>query len=97
MLGYVSQGRVFNWADCTTALHLASFLMSPATEKWPLPGQVDPDLTPCAFCRRRLKINGKQVFQSCSCKAFGPPVTIAALVAGAVLAVAGLGWWLRKH
>lgn len=63
---------------------------------WPLPGQVDPAITPCAFCRRRLVVNGRQVFQSCSCKAFGPPVTIAALVTGAVAAVAGLAWVLYQ-
>lgn len=65
------------------------------TPNWPLPGQVNPDLTPCAFCRRRLRVNGKPVFQTCSCKAFGPPVTIVALVAGAVLALGAGAWWLR--
>jgi hypothetical protein len=66
-----------------------------APTQWPLPGQVDPLVSPCAFCRRRLVINGKQVFKSCSCKAFGPPVTIAALVLG-VVAGAGLWWWARR-
>ena len=35
------------------------------------------------------------MFKSCSCKAFGPPVTIVALVAGAVLAVGVGAWWLN--
>ncbi|WP_460582938.1 hypothetical protein [Hymenobacter arcticus] len=70
--------------------------MTSAPNQWPLPGQVDPLVSPCAFCRRRLVINGKPVFKSCSCKAFGPPVTIAALVAGAVLAGAGL-WWASRQ
>lgn len=71
--------------------------MSTNAPTWPLPGQVAPSLTPCAFCRRRLRINGKPVFQSCSCKAFGPPVTIAALVAGAVLAAGAGAWWLARR
>jgi hypothetical protein len=70
--------------------------MTSAREKWPLPGQVDPAITPCAFCRRRLTLGGKPLFKSCSCKAFGPPVTIAALVAGAGLAMAGL-WYYRRR
>ena len=65
-------------------------------DQWPLPGQLDPNLTPCAVCRRRLRVNGQQVFETCSCKALGPPVTIGALaVAGAVLVVAGV-WWVRR-
>jgi len=71
--------------------------MTSTHEKWPLPGQIDPALTPCAFCRRRLVVNGQPVFQSCSCKAFGPPVTIAALVAGAALAVGVGAWWLARR
>lgn len=63
--------------------------------QWPLPGQIDPDLMPCAFCRRRLRANGEPVFTTCSCKALGPPVTVGALAAaGAVLILAGL-WWFR--
>ena len=78
-------------------LPFSYFTMLAPADKWPLPGQVAPALTPCAFCRRRLHIGGKPVFKSCSCKAFGPPVTIAALVAGAVLA-AGVGaWWLARR
>ena len=69
--------------------------MPTPTPNWPLPGQVDPNLTPCAFCRRRIRVNGKPVFQTCSCKAFGPPVTIAALLVGAVAAVGGW-WWSRR-
>lgn len=65
-------------------------------DSWPLPGQVDPNITPCAFCRRRLRVNGQPVFMTCSCKALGPPVTIGALVAGAVLVVGGL-WWLSRR
>ncbi len=70
-------------------------------DQWPLPGQLDPRLMPCAFCRRRLRVNGQPVFETCSCKALGPPVTIGALVAGvagvavALLAV-GLWWRWRK-
>lgn len=64
--------------------------------EWPLPGQVAPELMPCAFCRRRLRFNGKPVFTNCSCKAFGPPVTIGALLAGAVLVAAGTIWVLRR-
>ncbi|NVO32591.1 hypothetical protein [Hymenobacter lapidiphilus] len=60
--------------------------------QWPLPGRVDPSLSPCAFCRRRLRINGRPVFQSCSCKAFGPGVTVGALVAGVLLVLAGAVW-----
>jgi hypothetical protein len=71
--------------------------MTSTREKWPLPGQVAPALTPCAFCRRRLVVNGRQVFKSCSCKAFGPPVTIAALMAGAVLALGTGAWWLARR
>ncbi|WP_191006453.1 hypothetical protein [Hymenobacter montanus] len=52
---------------------------------------------PCAFCRRRLRFNGRPVFTSCSCKAFGPPVTIGALVAGAALVVAGLLWRAQRR
>ncbi|MGI4743216.1 MAG: hypothetical protein ACRYG7_49325 [Janthinobacterium lividum] len=70
--------------------------MSSATEQWPLPGQIDPALSPCAFCRRRLLVGGKPVFTSCSCQAFGPPVTIGALALGAVLAGAGL-WWAGRQ
>ncbi|NML66093.1 hypothetical protein HHL22_12840 [Hymenobacter sp. RP-2-7] len=72
-------------------------MLAPA-DKWPLPGQVDPRLTPCAFCRRRLLVNGKPVFTSCSCKAFGPPVTVAALGVGAAALLALGAWWalLRK-
>ncbi|MDO7873457.1 hypothetical protein Q5H93_01850 [Hymenobacter sp. ASUV-10] len=69
--------------------------MTDFREQWPLPGQIDPNITPCAFCRRRIRVQGQPIFQTCSCKAFGPPVTIGALVAGAVLALAGL-WWLAK-
>ncbi len=65
-------------------------------DSWPLPGQTDPNLTPCAFCRRRLRVNGQPVFTTCSCKALGPPVTIGALVAGAALLVAGVWWFWRK-
>ncbi|MET4107283.1 hypothetical protein [Hymenobacter sp. UYP22] len=71
--------------------------MQPISPKWPLPGQVDPDLTPCAFCRRRLRVNGKPVFTTCSCKAFGPPVTVGALLAGAGLVAAGAIWYLRRN
>ncbi len=71
--------------------------MTSAPEKWPLPGQVDPAITPCAFCRRRITLGGKPLFKSCSCKAFGPPVTVAALALGAGLAV-GVGvWWLSTR
>ncbi|RZK17543.1 MAG: hypothetical protein EOO56_17765 [Hymenobacter sp.] len=70
--------------------------MCTAPNQWPLPGWVDPLVSPCAFCRRRLLINGKPVFKSCSCKAFGPPVTLAALGAGAMLAV-GVGWLLARR
>ncbi|MDU0370655.1 hypothetical protein ACFPAF_09650 [Hymenobacter endophyticus] len=70
--------------------------MSPFSPEWPLPGQADPNLTPCAFCRRRLRINGQPVFTSCSCKAFGPSVTVGALVAGAVLVAAGAIWLLQR-
>ena len=65
--------------------------------QWPFPGQIDPHLMPCAFCRRRLRIGGKQVFTSCSCKAFGPPVTVAALVAGTLAALGGSIWWLSQR
>ena len=66
-------------------------------DQWPLPGQTDPGLTPCAFCRRRLRRNGRPLFRSCSCKSFGPDVTIGALAAGAALVVVG-GWlWWRKR
>jgi hypothetical protein len=72
--------------------------MTSAHNQWPLPGQVDPLVSPCAFCRRRLVVNGKQVFKSCSCKAFGPSVTIVALALGAVLAGVGLWWvWAKRR
>lgn len=67
-------------------------------DQWPLPGQVDPLVTPCAFCRLRLRVNGQPVFTTCSCKALGPPVTIGALAAtgaGVVLLV-GAVWWSRR-
>ncbi|WP_156176020.1 hypothetical protein [Hymenobacter terrenus] len=70
--------------------------MTSPLKEWPLPGQVDPNLRPCAFCRRRLRFNGRPVFASCSCKALGPPVTIGALVGGAVLVVVGVWWWARR-
>jgi hypothetical protein len=41
-------------------------------------------------------VNGKQVFKSCSCKAFGPPVTIGALAFGAVLVLGG-AWWAGRQ
>lgn len=63
-------------------------------DQWPLPGQIDPLLTPCALCRRRLLVDGKPVFATCSCKALGPSVTIGALVAGAAaVLVVGAWWW----
>ena len=65
-------------------------------DQWPLPGQVDPSLSPCAFCRRRLRINGRPVFQSCSCKAFGPGVTVGALALGALLVLGGATWLGRR-
>lgn len=71
-------------------------MISPANPL-PLPGQIDPHLVPCAFCRRRLYIGGKPVFTSCSCKAFGPPVTVVALVAGTLLALGGGIWWLSQR
>ena len=47
--------------------------------------------------QRRLLVNGQSVFTTCSCKALGPPVTIGALVASAVLLLAGVWWtWRRK-
>jgi len=82
----VSTSSCHRWF-CRSPLFL---VLAPADE-WPLPGQIDPALTPCALCRRRLIVNGKQVFKSCSCKTFGPPVTVVALLAGAVLVVAT--WW----
>ncbi|RZJ57759.1 MAG: hypothetical protein EOO55_02650 [Hymenobacter sp.] len=71
--------------------------MRTANETWPLPGQVDPLVSPCAFCRRRLVVGGKQVFTSCSCKAFGPPVTIGALALGVVLVLGGAAWWAARR
>ena len=71
--------------------------MTDLREKWPLPGQTDPNITPCAFCRRRIRVQGQPVFQTCSCKALGPPVTIGALAAGAVLVLAGLWWLVRRQ
>ncbi|MGI4740833.1 MAG: hypothetical protein ACRYG7_37160 [Janthinobacterium lividum] len=71
-------------------------MISPAAQ-WPLPGQVDPKLMPCVFCRRRLRIGGKPVFANCSCQAFGPPVTVAALVAGALAVLGGSIWWLSRR
>lgn len=70
--------------------------MTNLRKQWPLPGQVNPNITPCAFCRRRIRVNGQPIFQTCSCKALGPPVTIGALAAGAVLVAAAL-WWLAKR
>ena len=82
-------------ATARAAAFTQRIMISPATQ-WPLPGQVDPQLLPCAFCRRRLRVNGKPVFASCSCQAFGPPVTVAALAAGALALLGGL-WWLRQR
>ena len=65
-------------------------------DQWPLPGQTDPNLTPCAFCRRRLKSDGQPVFMTCSCKALGPSVTIGALAVGAVLLAGSLWWWRAR-
>lgn len=64
--------------------------------QWPLPGQADPNFTPCAFCRRRLRANGEPVFLTCSCKALGPAVTIGTLAVGAALVLGGL-LWLAKY
>ena len=73
------------------------FLLMPSfREKYPLPGQLDPHLTPCAFCRRRLVVNGRPVFTTCSCKELGPPVTIRGLAAGVALLAGGL-WWLARR
>jgi len=71
-------------------------MLSPANQ-WPLPGHVDPHLVPCAFCRRRLRIGGKPVFATCSCKAFGPRVTVVALLAGAAVALGGGLRWLSRR
>ena len=72
--------------------------MSAFSEKYPLPGQLDPHLTPCAFCRRRLMVNGQPVFTTCSCKTFGPGVTVGALAAAGVAVLAGgLWWWARRR
>ena len=95
--GYLVRPPVFSTAARAAANHQLQPLMLTPTNQWPLPGQVDPNLTPCAFCRRRLHIGGKPVFQSCSCKAFGPPVTIVALVAGALAALGGGIWWLGRR
>ncbi|MGI4863754.1 MAG: hypothetical protein ACRYFZ_07490 [Janthinobacterium lividum] len=70
--------------------------MTSAPTQWPLPGQVDPTISPCVFCRRRITIGGKPLFKSCSCKAFGPPVTIAALALGALLVLGG-AWWASRQ
>ncbi|AWM34143.1 hypothetical protein [Hymenobacter nivis] len=70
--------------------------MMPIPEQWPLPGQVDPALSPCAFCRRRLRIGGRPVLASCSCKALGAPVTVGALVVGGALVMSGLWWGFSK-
>lgn len=78
-------------------LPLSLSAMSSINESWPLPGQVSPLVSPCAFCRRRLVVNGKPVFKSCSCKAFGPPVTIGALVLGAVLVLSGAAWCAARR
>ena len=58
--------------------------------------QFDPNITPCVFCRRRIRVNGQPIFQTCSCKALGPPVTIGVLVAGVALTAVGLWWLLRR-
>ena len=71
--------------------------MNQLYDKWPLPGQVDPNLTPCAFCRRRLLVNGKPVFTSCSCKTDGPPATVAKLAAWATVLAVGALWWRSRR
>lgn len=38
---------------------------------------------PCVACRRRLHVNGKQVFTNCCCQSYGPPVTVLSLALGA--------------
>jgi hypothetical protein len=72
-------------------------IMMQFSEEWPLPGQVDPDITPCAFCRRRLHVNGGPIFITCSCKTMGPSVTIGALAVGAVALVAAAVWALSRN
>ena len=71
--------------------------MSSFREKYPLPGQIDPLVSPCAFCRRRILVNGRPVFTTCSCKELGPPVTIGALAVGAAAVVAAAVWWARRR
>lgn len=52
---------------------------------------------PCVACRRPLRLNGQQVFTTCSCLNYGRSVTVAALAAG-VGAGAALGlWWLSRR
>lgn len=65
--------------------------------EWPLPGRIDPHLTPCALCRRRLLVNGQPVFTTCSCQALGPSVTIGVVATGTMVLVAMGLWWCSRR
>ena len=77
------------------SIESVSYSLEPQ-DSWPLPGQVDPNLTPCALCRRRLLVHGKPVFTSCSCKTDGPRATVAKLAAWAVVFAVGMLWVRRR-
>lgn len=51
--------------------------------KTPLP-MADAPLSPCAVCRRRLRVNGKPVFTTCLCLKRGRGATVLTLAATAV-------------
>ncbi|MBC8142954.1 MAG: hypothetical protein H7Y38_16140 [Armatimonadetes bacterium] len=47
-----------------------------------------PALSPCLVCRRRLRIGGKPVFDTCFCLRHGRGATVLSLAASAVLLAA---------
>ncbi|UOG74910.1 hypothetical protein MTX78_22690 [Hymenobacter tibetensis] len=53
-------------------------------------------VSPCLACRRRIQVKGQPLFTTCSCVNYGRGTTVVALVAGALLIVGGLWWYVEQ-